>query len=536
MGRPKSRPRRQFSPSKAKAPQTCYTAIMNLTQCPPNIPITPTMSTCSEKRPAQCPPAAPPTGCAAATGKKSTRASHGAPTPPCATAAAKNATTAAKPAPPAAQKTTCAANAHLDLPSKNQSHRLCRPLCRKLCRKHQNAPFSQKLCLIFKKNRNKTSPYLSCHDRSHQYPVTEQKILAKYQHLLTSFAAIRYPFDTLPVCPQPPAMEAAASRPGHSRARPAPPSPRAAAPTPPCATAAAKNAATTTMPAPPAAQKITCAANAHLYRPSKNQSHRLCRKLCRKHQNASFSQKLPAFFKENRDKTSPYLSCHDRAHQYPVTEQKILAKNQHLLTTFAAIRYPFDTLPVCPQPPTLDAAASRPGHSRARPAPPSPRAAAPTPPCATAAAKNAATTTMPAPPAAQKITCAANAHLYRPSKNQSHRLCRKLCRKHQNASFSQKLPAFFKENRDKTSPYLSCHDRAHQYPVTEQKILAKYQHLLTTFAAIRYPFDTLPVCPQPPAMEAAASRPGHSRARPAPPSPRAAAEELVSIINDRMAC
>ena len=127
-------------------------------------------------------------------------------------------------------KTTCAANAHLDLPSKNQSHRLCRPLCRKLCRKHQNAPFSQKLRLIFKKNRDKTSPYLSCHDRSHQYPVTEQKILAKNQHLLTSFAAIRYPFDTLPVCPQPPAMEAAASRPGHSWARPAPPSPRAAAP------------------------------------------------------------------------------------------------------------------------------------------------------------------------------------------------------------------------------------------------------------------------------------------------------------------
>ena len=115
-----------------------------------------------------------------------------------------------------------AANAHLDLPSKNQSY--------KLCRKHQNAPFSQKLPAFFKKSRDKTSPYLSCHDRSHQYPVTEQKILAKYQHLLTSFAANRYPFDTLPVCPQPPAMEAAASRPGHSWARPAPPSPRAAAP------------------------------------------------------------------------------------------------------------------------------------------------------------------------------------------------------------------------------------------------------------------------------------------------------------------
>ena len=165
---------------------------MNLTQRPPNIPITPTMSTCADKKPAQSPPAALP----------------------------------AKPAPPAAQQITCAANAHLDLPSQNPSQNLCR----KQCRKHQNAPFARKLCLIFKKNRDKTSPYLSCHDRSHQYPVTEQKILAKNQHLLTSFAAIRYPFDTLPVCPQPPAMEAAASRPGHSWARPAPPSPRAAAP------------------------------------------------------------------------------------------------------------------------------------------------------------------------------------------------------------------------------------------------------------------------------------------------------------------
>ena len=223
IGRPKPRPRRQFSPSKAKAQQTCYTAIMNLTQCPPNISIITTMSTCSEKKPAQSPPAAPPTVCAAATGKKSANASHGAPTPPSATAAAN-------PAPPAAQQTACAANAHLDLPSQNQSHRLCRPLCRKLCRKHQNAPFSRKLCLIFKKNRDKTSPYLSCHGRAHLYPVTEQKILAKYQHLLTTFAAIRYPFDTLSVCPQPPAMEAAASRPGHSWARPVPPSPRAAAP------------------------------------------------------------------------------------------------------------------------------------------------------------------------------------------------------------------------------------------------------------------------------------------------------------------
>ena len=201
---------------------------MNLTQRPPNISITPTMSTCSERKPAQSPPAAPPTVCAAGTGKKRAGASHGAPNPPSATAAAKNAATTAMPAPPAAQKKTGAANAHLDLPSKNQSHRLCRPLCRKLCRKHQNAPFSRKLCLIFKKNRDKTSPSLSCHDRAHQYPVTEQKILAKNQHLLTSFAAIRYPFDTLPVCPQPPAIDAAASRPGHSWARPAPPSRRAA--------------------------------------------------------------------------------------------------------------------------------------------------------------------------------------------------------------------------------------------------------------------------------------------------------------------
>ena len=221
-------------PFKAKAPQTCYTAIMNLTQCPPNISITTTMSTCSERKPAQsppaAPPAAPPTVCAAATGKKSARASHGAPTPPSATAAAKNAATTTMPAPPAAPNKTCAANAHLDLPSKNPLHRLCRPLCRPLCRKLQNAPFFKKLRAFFKKNRNKTSPYLSCHVRAHQYPVTEQKILAKNQHLLTSFAAIRYPFDTLPVCPQPPAMEAAASRPGHSWPRPAPPSPRAAAP------------------------------------------------------------------------------------------------------------------------------------------------------------------------------------------------------------------------------------------------------------------------------------------------------------------
>ena len=224
MGRPKSRPRRQFPPSKAKAPQTCYTAIMNLTQCPPNIPITPTMSTCSEEKLAQSPPAAPPTVCAAATGKKSAGASHRAPapTPPSATAAAKKAAAAAKPALPAAQKTTCAANAHLYLPSKNQSHRLCR--------KQQNAPFSQKLRAFFKKNRNKTSSNISCHGRAHLYPVTEQKILAKKQHLLTSFAAIRYPFDTLPVCPQPPALDATPSRPGHSWARPAPPSPRAAAP------------------------------------------------------------------------------------------------------------------------------------------------------------------------------------------------------------------------------------------------------------------------------------------------------------------
>ena len=223
MGRPKSRPRRQFPPSKAKAPKTCYTAIMHLTQCPPNIPITPTMSTCSEEKLAQSPPPAPPTVCAAATGKKSARASHRAPAPPPppppATAAAKNAATAAKPAPPAAPKRICAANAHLYRPSKNQSHRLCRPLCRKLCRKHQNAPFFKKLRAFFKKNRDKTSSNISCHERSHQYPVTKQKILAKKQHLLTSFAAIRYPFDTLPVCPQPPALDATPSRPGHSWAR-----------------------------------------------------------------------------------------------------------------------------------------------------------------------------------------------------------------------------------------------------------------------------------------------------------------------------
>ena len=60
LGRPKPRPRHQFPPSKAKAPQTCYTAIMNLTQRPQNISITTTMSTCSEKKPAQSPPAAPP--------------------------------------------------------------------------------------------------------------------------------------------------------------------------------------------------------------------------------------------------------------------------------------------------------------------------------------------------------------------------------------------------------------------------------------------------------------------------------------------
>ena len=224
LGRPKPRPRHQFPPSKAKAPQTCYTTIMNLTQRPPNIPITPTMSACSDKKPAQRPPAAPSTVCAVGTGKKRANASHHAPTPPCATAAAKNAATTTMPAPPAAQKTACAANAHLDLPSQNQSHRLCR----KLCRKHQNAPFSQKLPAFFKKNRPTTSSNISCHGRAHLYPVTEQKILAKNQHLLTSFAAIRYPFDTLSVCPQPPAMEAAASRPGHSWPRPAPPSPRAA--------------------------------------------------------------------------------------------------------------------------------------------------------------------------------------------------------------------------------------------------------------------------------------------------------------------
>ena len=220
--RPKPRPRHQFPPPKQEPskrlhcnnePDTAPAKYSHHTDHGPAL-----------KKNAKGPPAAPPTVCA--TGKKSTRASHRAPTLPCATAAAKNAAAAAKPAPPAAPKKTGAANAHLDLPSQNQSHRLCRLLCRK----HQNAPFSQKLRAFFKKNRNKTSPCLSCHDRLHLYPVTEQKILAKYQHLLTTFAAIRYPFDTLSVCPQPPAMEAAASRPGQLWARPAPPSPRATAP------------------------------------------------------------------------------------------------------------------------------------------------------------------------------------------------------------------------------------------------------------------------------------------------------------------
>ena len=214
MGRPKPRPRHQFSPSKAKAQQTCYTATMNLTQRPPNISITTTMSTCSEKKPA----INPPTVCAAATGKKSTRASHGAPPPPSATAAAQNAATTAMPAPPAAPNKTCAANTHLYLPSHMPSHRLCR----QLCRKHQNAPFFKKLRAFFKKNRDKTSPYLSCHERSHQCPVTRKKIQGKFRPPLTTFASIRYPIDTLPVCPQPPAMDATASRPGQSWAKPAP--------------------------------------------------------------------------------------------------------------------------------------------------------------------------------------------------------------------------------------------------------------------------------------------------------------------------
>ena len=222
LGRPKPRPRRQFSHSQAKAQQTCYTALMNLTQCPPINPMTPTMSTCSEEKPAKSPPAV----CAVGTGKKSTRASHGAPTPPSATPAAKNATTTAKPAPPAAQKKTCAANAYLDLPSKNQSHRLCR----KLCRKHQNAPFSKNCAPFSRKTAAKRHP---------RCPVTKDRInvlsrgkknQGKFRPPLTTFASIRYPIDTLPVCPQPPAMEATASRPGQSWARPAQPAPRAAAP------------------------------------------------------------------------------------------------------------------------------------------------------------------------------------------------------------------------------------------------------------------------------------------------------------------
>ena len=83
-------------------------------------------------------------------------------------------------------------------------------------------PFSRNCAPFPRKTAPKRHPTHPGRERSHKYPVTEQKILAKNQHLLTSFAAIRYPFDTLPVCPQPPAMEAAASRPGHSWARPGP--------------------------------------------------------------------------------------------------------------------------------------------------------------------------------------------------------------------------------------------------------------------------------------------------------------------------
>ena len=224
MGRPKSRPRRQFPPSKAKAQQTCYTALMNLTQCPPINPMTPNMSTCSDKKPAQSPPAAPPTACAAGTGKKSANASHGAPTPPRATAAAKNATAAAKPAPPAAQQKTGAANAHLSLPSQNPSH--------KLCRKHQNAPFSQKLRAFFKKNRRKTSPSLSCHERSHQCPVTRKKNSRQNLTPFDLFSVHPIPYR-YPSCLPTAACDGRNRKPsGPSWAKPAPPSPRAAAPPP----------------------------------------------------------------------------------------------------------------------------------------------------------------------------------------------------------------------------------------------------------------------------------------------------------------
>ena len=369
---------------------------MNLTQCQPNIPITPTMSTCSEEKLAQSPPAAtppaPPTVCAAATGKKSARASQGAPPPPPATAAANNVTTTAKPAPPAAPKKTCAANAHLYLPSQNPSH--------KQCRKHQNAPFSQHL-----------RPFQEKPSQNVTLVILSRKITSMSCHEEKKIRQNLTPFDLFSVHPIPyryPSCLPTAACDGRNRkpsgpswAKPAPPSPSAAASPsvcatgtgkksanashgaspPPSATAAAKNATTTAKPAPPAAPKKTGAANTHLDLSSKKQSHRLCRplyrKLCRKHQDAPFSQKLRAFFKKNRRKTSPSLSCHERSHQCPVTREK---NSRQISTTFDHLclhpipyRYP-SCLPTA----ACDRRNRKPsGPSWAKPAPPSPRAAAP---------------------------------------------------------------------------------------------------------------------------------------------------------------
>ena len=154
---------------------------------------------------------------------------------------------------------------------------------------------------------------------------------------------------------------------------------------------------------------------------------------------------------------------------------------------------------------------------------------APTPPPATAAAKKAATAAKPAPPAAQKITCAANAHLYLPSKT-SHTDCAACCAANSAANtktrpFPKNCALIFKKNRNKTSPYLilsrqvasiSCHE--------EQKILAK---ISTPFDLLCRPSDTLSI----PFLSAHSrlrwrrpqAGPGHSWAKPVPPSTRAAA-------------
>ena len=223
MGRPRPRPRHEFPPSKAKAQQTCYTATMNLTHCPPTIPITPTMSTCSEKKPAQSPPAAPPTVCAAATGKKSARVSHRARPALCDRCRQKR-DDDAKPAPPAAQKKTCAANAHLDLPSKNQSHRLCRPLCRNT----KTRPFPENCALISRKPRqNVTLPILSrqvtsisCHGAENS-----SQISTPFDHLCGHPIPFRYP-SCLPhnrLRSTQPQAGRANRGPNRSRPRPAPP-------------------------------------------------------------------------------------------------------------------------------------------------------------------------------------------------------------------------------------------------------------------------------------------------------------------------